>query len=200
MRLFSLNYYPIYYFNDIILAIHNYYEAKDYRIPLSVGDTVHLKEETENWYRGYALRNKNAVGIFPKCYIHKIKPECEQPPVVQEITSVLREWGTHWKNLYVTNNPDFEQIQKQIYELIKYRSKILSGTLPIDELKELKKIITSKIDMGNKILGLDLVVRDEHGNLLNPESTSTVQLYHHHKLATDRIRRATVILYLYFRL
>lgn len=46
--------------------------------------------------------------------------------------------------------------------------------------------------MGNKILGLDLVVRDEQGNLLNPDETSTIQLYHQHKLATDRIRRATV--------
>lgn len=68
----------------------------------------------------------------------------------------------------------------------------MSGTLPIDELKEIKKVVTAKIDMGNKILGLDLVVRDEHGNLLNPESTSTVQLYQQHKIATDRIRSATV--------
>lgn len=87
--------------NISLLAIHNYNEVAEHRIPLTVGDTVHLKEETDNWYRGYAIRNKTNVGIFPKCYIHKILAENEQPPVIQEITSVLREWGMHWKNLYV---------------------------------------------------------------------------------------------------
>lgn len=62
----------------------------------------------------------------------------------------------------------------------------------MDEFKQMQKVVTSKIDMGNKILGLDLVVRDEHGNLLNPDVTSTIQLYYQHKKATDRIKRATV--------
>lgn len=76
--------------------------------------------------------------------------------------------------------------------MISLRSKILSGTLPVDELKKIKKVVTSKIDMGNNILGLDLVVRDENGNLLNPDVTSTIQLYYQHKNATERIKKAAV--------
>ena len=34
-------------------------------------------------------------------------------------------------------------------ELIEWRKQIMSGTLPADELKELKKKVTSKIDQGN---------------------------------------------------
>lgn len=35
---------------------------------------------------------------------------------------------------------------------MEWRSQLLSGTLPKDELKELKQKVTSKIDYGNKYL------------------------------------------------
>lgn len=41
-------------------------------------------------------------------------------------------------------------------------------------------------------LGLDMVVRDESGNVLDTTTTSTTQLYEHHMNALDRIRKATV--------
>ena len=44
-----------------------------------------------------------------------------------------------------------------MYELIDMRIKILSGTLPGDEFKVLKKEITSKIDYGNAYVELFLV-------------------------------------------
>lgn len=86
-----------------------------------------------------------------------------------------------------TLNKDFETILKQIYELISHRNKIISGTLPTDELRRITKQVTNEIDMGNKVLGLDMVVRDKHGNLLDPDNTSTIDLYNHHKNATERI-------------
>lgn len=82
-------------------------------------------------------------------------------------------------------------IKNQIYELISHRSKILSGTLPVDELKSVTRQVTTEIDMGNKVLGLDLVVRDKNGNLISPEECSTIQLYYHHKNATERLCRNT---------
>lgn len=42
------------------------------------------------------------------------------------------------------------------------------------------------------VAGLDMVVRDESGNVLDTNATSTTQLYEHHIAAIDRIRRATV--------
>ena len=43
-----------------------------------------------------------------------------------------------------------------------------------------------------RLLDLDMVVRDEEGNILNPDNTSTIQLYWQHELATERIKKATV--------
>ena len=37
-----------------------------------------------------------------------------------------------------------------MWELMEWRSQLLSGTLPNDEFKELKQKVTSKIDYGNK--------------------------------------------------
>lgn len=37
-----------------------------------------------------------------------------------------------------------------MWELMEWRSQLLSGTLPSDEFKELKQKVTSKIDYGNK--------------------------------------------------
>lgn len=44
----------------------------------------------------------------------------------------------------------FQQVQSMMYDLMEWRSQLLSGTLPKDELKELKQKVTSKIDYGNK--------------------------------------------------
>ena len=30
----------------------------------------------------------------------------KEPPIVQEITSVLREWGSIWKNLYIVSEKE----------------------------------------------------------------------------------------------
>lgn len=46
----------------------------------------------------------------------------------------------------------FRSVRHMIYDLIEWRSQILSGTLPQDELKELKKKVTAKIDYGNRFV------------------------------------------------
>lgn len=51
---------------------------------------------------------------------------------------------------FQSHNSNFKNVENKIYELIKFRSKILSGTLPVDELKEVQRLATSTIDVGNK--------------------------------------------------
>uniref|UniRef100_A0A8C5H884 C2 DOCK-type domain-containing protein n=1 Tax=Gouania willdenowi TaxID=441366 RepID=A0A8C5H884_GOUWI len=114
-------------------------------------------------------------------------------PLVQELGATLREWAQIWQDLYVANKTTlFRSVQQMAYSLIEYRSQIVSGTLPKDDLVELKKKVTAKIDYGNRILGLDLVVRDEAGNTLDPDHTSTVSLFRAHETASrsvdDRIQ------------
>lgn len=44
-----------------------------------------------------------------------------------------------------------------MYDLIEWRKQIISETLPVDELKEIKQLVTSKIDWGNRS-GLNIVL------------------------------------------
>jgi dedicator of cytokinesis protein 1 len=37
-------------------------------------------------------------------------------------------------------------------KLMRCRTKILSGNLPVDEIKDIKHMVTSMIDMGNKLI------------------------------------------------
>ncbi|XP_063907750.1 dedicator of cytokinesis protein 1 isoform X2 [Zophobas morio] len=183
------------------IAIYNFEGDSEFKLRLTVGDSLHLLEEEEHWYYGCVLHDRHRKGIFPKNYVH-VKPctvdhsgptptfNFKEPSIAQEITSVLKEWGIHWKNLYVNHNKDFEQIKNRIYDLLTHRSKIVSGTLPVDELKRVTKQATEEIDVGNKTLGLDLIVRDKNGNLIEPEKTSTLQLYYLHKNATERMSRS----------
>uniref|UniRef100_A0A8B9QMY6 Dedicator of cytokinesis 1 n=1 Tax=Apteryx owenii TaxID=8824 RepID=A0A8B9QMY6_APTOW len=106
-------------------------------------------------------------------------------PLIQEVTTTLREWSIIWRQLYVPVKRFL--VRHMIYDLIEWRSQILSGTLPQDELKELKKKVTAKIDYGNRILDLDLVVRDEDGNILDPEQTSTISLFRAHEIASKQV-------------
>uniref|UniRef100_A0A8C1XR67 Dedicator of cytokinesis 1 n=1 Tax=Cyprinus carpio TaxID=7962 RepID=A0A8C1XR67_CYPCA len=99
----------------------------------------------------------------------------------------LREWAAIWRDLYGDKREMFNTVRDMIYDLIEWRSQILSGTLPQDEMSELKQKVTSKMDYGNKYLDLDLVVRDKDGNILDPDLTSTVNLFRAHETASKQI-------------
>lgn len=73
--------------------------------------------------------------------------------IVDEITTVLEDWGVLFKRFYLTNHENSQPIRRKILELIKLRAQILSGNLPVDEMKEIKLMATSEIDTGNKLLG-----------------------------------------------
>ncbi|KAM3835092.1 dedicator of cytokinesis protein 1 isoform 2-T2 [Vipera latastei] len=181
------------------VAFYNYDARGPDELSLQIGDTMHILETHEGWYRGYTLRKKSKKGIFPASYIQlkeaivegKGQHETVIPselPLIQEVTSTLREWSTIWRQLYIQDNREmFRNVRHMIYDLIEWRSQILSGTLPQDELKELKKKVTAKIDYGNRILDLDLVVRDEDGNILDPDQTSTISLFRAHETTSKQV-------------
>uniref|UniRef100_A0A8V0XSG1 C2 DOCK-type domain-containing protein n=1 Tax=Gallus gallus TaxID=9031 RepID=A0A8V0XSG1_CHICK len=140
-----------------------------------------------------------AAGIAGLCALPRAEESVvpAEMPMVQEITTTLREWAAIWKQLYVTGQMErYCKVKQMMYELMEQRSQLLSGTLPKDELLQLKKEVTSKIDYGNKILALDLVVRDEDENILDPDRTSIISLFQAHRRAaqtvTQRIQEETV--------
>eukprot|EP00057_Strongylocentrotus_purpuratus_P006618 XP_011661092.1 PREDICTED: dedicator of cytokinesis protein 1 isoform X2 [Strongylocentrotus purpuratus] len=183
------------------VAIYNFLGSGPQELLLSVGDTVQIVEESAGWYRGSNTRNRQLKGIFPKGYVyikeafvetigetHHEKVTPKEIPIVQELTAVLREWSILWKQLFLKRDLEkYDLVHKMLYELIDCRRQIMSGTLPVDEIKEMKQHVTSKIDFTNRKLGLDLVIRDEEGSVQNPTMLSTVALHRLHEVATQRI-------------
>uniref|UniRef100_A0A8C4HSL2 Dedicator of cytokinesis 2 n=1 Tax=Dicentrarchus labrax TaxID=13489 RepID=A0A8C4HSL2_DICLA len=151
------------------------------QLSLEVGDTVHIQEVCD----GKNISKHKKYFVHLKEVIIEKRGDEElvisgEMPLVKEVTTTLREWGSIWKQLFV-------QVQRLMCELMEWRSQLLSGTLPSDEFKELKQKVTSKIDYGNKILELDQVVRDEDGNILEPERASVISLFRAHEEATAKI-------------
>uniref|UniRef100_A0A4W4HMK4 Dedicator of cytokinesis 1 n=1 Tax=Electrophorus electricus TaxID=8005 RepID=A0A4W4HMK4_ELEEL len=171
-------------------AIYNYDARSDEELSLQIGDTVHILETHEGGVRLYS--NISLFHLAMSVPLSPLRPKetviPTEQPLVHEVTTTLREWASIWRDLYVGDKREmFNTVRDMIYDLIEWRSQILSGTLPQDELSELKQKVTSKIDYGNKVLDLDLVVRDKVGNILDPDLTSTISLFQAHETASRQI-------------
>uniref|UniRef100_A0A4W5P108 Dedicator of cytokinesis 2 n=1 Tax=Hucho hucho TaxID=62062 RepID=A0A4W5P108_9TELE len=133
------------------LVMWNFIGLGEKQLSLEIGDTVHIQETCDG--KG---------GAFPASIVQLRKVIIEkrgdqevvlsaEMPLVKEVTTTLREWGSIWKQLYVANKKNrVVQVQGLMCDLMEWRSQLLSGTLPSDEFKELKQKVTSKIDYGNK--------------------------------------------------
>ncbi|KAI0221767.1 Dedicator of cytokinesis protein 1 [Lamellibrachia satsuma] len=184
------------------IVIYNFSHVGPQLLQLNVGETVSILCQSEDWFYGHCINNRRQKGIFPKSYVHPKnntwqyrqtgshhKAALQEAQLVEEITSVLNEWNDLWKRLYITNRSsasDFEFIRILMTSLIDSRKLIMSSKHTVDEMKELKQRATTQIDLGNARLGLDLVVRDEEGNVLDPVMTSTVSLFRRHQVAAKR--------------
>ncbi|XP_077992462.1 dedicator of cytokinesis protein 1-like isoform X2 [Glandiceps talaboti] len=176
------------------VVIYNIQDGGKYHLNLAVGETVHILEERDEWFYGFNTKNKHVKGIFPKAFIFIKEATVDNPgqknesvcpvelPIVSEMTTVLREWGSIWKQCYVdgTLGESFDLIKNMLMELLNLRRQIMSGELPEEELKEIIQRVTSKIDYGNRVLDLDLVVRDEDGGIVDPTRHSTIAIFKLH--------------------
>ncbi|XP_023175587.2 dedicator of cytokinesis protein 1 isoform X3 [Drosophila hydei] len=172
-------------------------ERKPHRLNLDVGDAVIILKETTHWYYGYKQKEKQTRGIFPKSYVHLCEfiivngEYCiQRTDIVEEITKVMLEWGIIAKRYFLTTNPDFQKIRRKMNELNNNRAALISGNLPLDEMRKVKLKATAQIDTGNRLLGLDMVVRDESGDILDTNSICSTELYENHVHAVQRIEKA----------
>ncbi|XP_060650171.1 dedicator of cytokinesis protein 3 [Drosophila nasuta] len=176
--------------NKYGVAIHNWHGDVRYGLPLDVGDSVDIVEECKYWYRGSCPRKSRAVGLFPKTYIH-IKDLSKIDPVVAECTQVLREWSEIWKRLYVDREAyKFQTLRKVMFSILESRRELLSATMTQDQTTELQMVVVSKIDWGNRKLGLDLVPRV--GPLaVDPHGIGIVKLYNVHVSSADNAKASS---------
>ncbi len=73
-------------------------------------------------------------------------------------------------------------------EILSMRTSLLTGKMTVEETREVQRKATTKMDFLNRNLGLDLVVRDASGTVLNPEETSAVGLFRAHVDASEKIK------------
>ncbi len=118
-----------------------------------------------------------------------IQPHDDSLPIVDEISSALREWNTHLKSKYVQDSVEELTVVKALMrEVLAMRSSLLAGKMTAEETREMQRKATTKMDFLNRSLGLDLVVRDAGGTLLNPETTSAVGLFRAHVEGSEKIK------------
>ncbi|KAJ6223195.1 hypothetical protein RDWZM_001740 [Blomia tropicalis] len=183
------------------IAIWNFKpEAKEVnRLELLIGEPVHICEENDNWYYGYSLvSSDDQMGIFPKSYVtvqeyeirlvNKYKDVYYKYSFEQEVIFTMREWGRMLKKIYMNGN--FQHINQWacdlISEVISSYKRFKSGKLTFDECRNVKCDIINKLDLGNKMFGLDLVVRNNEGLIVNPFEISIIEYYHLHQLTDQR--------------
>ncbi|XP_040214665.1 dedicator of cytokinesis protein 3 isoform X1 [Rana temporaria] len=171
-------------------------------LTLELGETVHILEKCEGWYRGSSFKNPNIKGIFPASIIHLKKATVSnrgqyetvvpvEDPLVTEVTTTLQEWASLWKQLYVKHKVDlFYKLRHVMNEVIDLRRQLQSGHLTQDQVREVKRHLTVRLDWGNEHLGLDLVPRKEF-EVVDSEQISVSDLYKMHLSSRHSVQQST---------
>uniref|UniRef100_A0ABI8AN61 Dedicator of cytokinesis 3 n=1 Tax=Felis catus TaxID=9685 RepID=A0ABI8AN61_FELCA len=169
---------------------------------LEIGETVQIFEKCEGWYRGVSTKKPNVKGIFPVNYIHLKKAIVSnrgqyetvvplEDSIVTEVTATLQEWASLWKQLYVKHKVDlFYKLRHVMNELIDLRRQLLSGHLTQDQVREVKRHITVRLDWGNEHLGLDLVPRKDF-EVVDSDQISVSDLYKMHLSSRQSVQQST---------
>ncbi|CAK1594456.1 unnamed protein product [Parnassius mnemosyne] len=179
------------------VAVYNYTSSTPAHLQLEVGELVHLRRETRDWYWGTSLRRDNS-GAFPKSYVvirdctvdrcgDTVVASAGGGGVVHDIAVTLREWLKDWKKLYITNDERFKFMEVSMRALLELRAQAASSALPQDQLRKVSRTAIFTIDKGNRTLGMELAVRTPSGQLVDPLGISTYKLNALHDEANARL-------------
>jgi hypothetical protein len=141
-----------------------------WRLSLVLGDPVIILKESDVWYYGHTQANPALKGVFPKEYVHLPRSEVFKEPLVEEINSSLREWNEISKQMFLVDNTEMLNVIRAIMrDVMIMRSTLATGKMTEEEARESRQKIVTKTDFLNHQLGLDLVVRNNNGNVLSAE-------------------------------
>uniref|UniRef100_A0AAR2J0L6 Dedicator of cytokinesis 3 n=1 Tax=Pygocentrus nattereri TaxID=42514 RepID=A0AAR2J0L6_PYGNA len=157
-------------------------------LTLEIGETVQILEKCEGWFRGFSTK-KPTVKVNTIMQYETAVPL--EDPVITEVTSTLQEWAVLWKQLYVKHKVDlFYKLRHVMNELIDLRRQMLSGHLTQDQVREVKRHITVRLDWGNEHLGLDLVPRKDF-EMVDADQISVSDLYKMHLSSRHSVQQST---------
>uniref|UniRef100_A0A3B4D5M2 Dedicator of cytokinesis 3 n=1 Tax=Pygocentrus nattereri TaxID=42514 RepID=A0A3B4D5M2_PYGNA len=169
-------------------------------LTLEIGETVQILEKCEGWFRGFSTKkptvkvNTIIINLSLSVCVSYRQYETAVPledPVITEVTSTLQEWAVLWKQLYVKHKVDlFYKLRHVMNELIDLRRQMLSGHLTQDQVREVKRHITVRLDWGNEHLGLDLVPRKDF-EMVDADQISVSDLYKMHLSSRHSVQQST---------
>uniref|UniRef100_A0A8C9WB81 Dedicator of cytokinesis 3 n=1 Tax=Scleropages formosus TaxID=113540 RepID=A0A8C9WB81_SCLFO len=165
---------------------------------INIGETVQILEKCEGetrfpWTRFFSFC-ANYVHLKKAVITNRGQYETVVPledPIVTEVTTTLQEWAVLWKQLYVKHKVDlFYKLRHVMNELIDLRRQMLSGHLTQDQIRDVKRHITVRLDWGNEHLGLDLVPRKDF-EMVDPDQISVSDLYKMHLSSRHSVQQST---------
>ncbi|CAF0752403.1 unnamed protein product [Rotaria sp. Silwood1] len=176
---------PIFHYG---VAICSFNASSPDQLSLLLGDSVHVREECDEWYFGSLANKPQVSGIFPKSFIHlkpvivdnnQITSITNEDSLANDLIGILREWAHHVEQFYKDDQKvKVNIVSKLMADLIRYRHRLMCFSHTQEELIELKQTIVDLIDQGTRLLQLDLIIRDKNLNVANPSDTSTHDLLH----------------------
>ncbi|CAB4057260.1 DOCK2 [Lepeophtheirus salmonis] len=146
--------------NGIGVALWSYIPKEgENKLVLRIGDVVEVLGRQEKWLVGRLCSNRGFIGAFPASFV------ALDPPALREPDSVVSK-----------TNPIYDMMRL----IVSLRSTLLSGKLPAEEAKEIRRNLTEKIDFMNSQRGLDLTIRHCDGKRIEEKSLSAVALFRQH--------------------
>ncbi|VDN58740.1 unnamed protein product [Dracunculus medinensis] len=171
-------------------------EAVDYNfLILYIGEYVNIINSTQDWCYGNKEGDESVCGLFPRSAVFLLPDPSlwpfsrEAQEIILELNETLEEWWISIKETYGKQARIGCQDDVLLFmeDLMVMRKKILSGNVPIEELKDMRLQLAKKIDLGNQWLGLDMIIRDETGRSIDLDSVSVVQIFRAHITAAEKI-------------
>uniref|UniRef100_A0A452FUE2 Dedicator of cytokinesis 3 n=1 Tax=Capra hircus TaxID=9925 RepID=A0A452FUE2_CAPHI len=165
---------------------------------LEIGETVQILEKCEGKYGPINYKTQIVIifgnNVAVCCDSGSRQYETVVPledSIVTEVTATLQEWASLWKQLYVKHKVDlFYKLRHVMNELIDLRRQLLSGHLTQDQVREVKRHITVRLDWGNEHLGLDLVPRKDF-EVVDSDQISVSDLYKMHLSSRQSVQQST---------
>lgn len=103
-------------------------------------------------------------------------------PLIDEISATLRDWGLLLK-LYLKeqNYSLYNNVKELFYVLFQGRRQLINKGLTPDALRKLKSQLILKMEQGNRLQNLDLILRHhEKGYLITQTNSSVMNLFRLH--------------------
>uniref|UniRef100_A0AC35TJG0 SH3 domain-containing protein n=1 Tax=Rhabditophanes sp. KR3021 TaxID=114890 RepID=A0AC35TJG0_9BILA len=173
------------------------------------GERLRRVSGNGEWSYGYLDENPKINGIFPTIFVLEATEDFDVIPsisdqststnstaegdesheLLREITSTVRDWWSNFRGNYhkISDYTKYDNVFKLMDSLMLLRKKIMSRSVPDEEMKDIRSHIHKKIEIGNHYMALDMKTRDETGKLLKANTLSIIETYKHHVATYDKI-------------